>query len=71
MIEFHRSFFLACRQFNSKKTAANIAEKLLEIFQEFKIEEKVWLVLTDSAANMIKMESDLNKLYYTKGKVIV
>lgn len=43
----------------------------MEIFKEFGIESKVWIMLTDGAKNMIRLEKDLNKLSYTEGKFIV
>ena len=65
------SHILACREFNEKKSAKNIADKLLSIFEEFDIAGKVWMMETDGAKNMIKLEADLNKLSYMDGKVIV
>ena len=44
---------------------------LLSIFEEYGIAGKIWIALTDGAKNMVKLESDLNKLSFIEGKVIV
>ena len=45
---------LGCKKFNEEHKGPNIAAKLLSIFQSYLIENRVWFVLTDSGANMIK-----------------
>ena len=52
----------ACRQFNCAHTGLAIAEKLLEIFKEFSIEDKMSHCITDSAGNMIKGKA-ISKLF--------
>ena len=41
---------------------------LMSIFKEYGIESKIWIMITDSAKSMIKLESDLNKKSYSEGK---
>ena len=41
-------------KFNEAHTGPNIAAKLFSILKSYKIEDKVWFVLTDSGANMVK-----------------
>ena len=41
---------------NEQHTAVNISKKLLAIFEEFGIASKIWMLLTDGAKNMIKLE---------------
>ena len=45
---------VGCKKFNEAHKGLNIAAKLLSIFQSYIIENRVWFVLTDSGANMIK-----------------
>ena len=45
---------LAVRQFNHRHTGENLAQKLLEILDEFDIKEKCWYFVSDSAKNMEK-----------------
>ena len=47
-------FCLGCTKFNEAHTGTVIAAKLLSIFESYGIQDKVWMVLTDSGANMIK-----------------
>ena len=47
----------ACREFNCAHTGVNIANKLLSIFKEYGIENKVRWILTDNASNMLKVKS--------------
>ena len=53
-----------CEKFNQEHTGVNIAEILYKIFQRFGIESKVWFVLTDSGANMIKGIISLQVRYF-------
>ena len=53
-----------CEKFNQEHTGVNIAEILYNIFQRFGIERKVWFVLTDSGANMIKGIISLQVRYF-------
>lgn len=45
--------FLACEHFEGRHTALAIATKLKDIFEKFGIQEKVFYITTDSAANYV------------------
>ena len=49
-------FYLALRQCNERHTAINLSQKLLQILDEFKIKEKTWIFVSNSAKNMEKRE---------------
>ena len=46
--------FLACEEFNEAHKGLNIADKLDSILRKHGIEKKLFMVLTDNAAPMIK-----------------
>ena len=48
------SLLLACRQFDGFHGGTEIGLKLLEIMREFGILGRVWILVSDSAQNMIK-----------------
>ena len=50
----HFSLLLACRQFDGSHGGTEIGVKLFEIMREFGILGRVWLLVSDSAQNMIK-----------------
>ena len=56
-------FSLDCAKFNSKHTGENIAKLLMEIMEEQGIKDRVWFMVTDGAAPMLKASRDLNKLF--------
>ena len=47
-------FILACRQFNTRHTAENLSAKLHGILDDFNIDTKTWIFVSDSAKNMEK-----------------
>lgn len=49
------SCLLECASFEGSHTGVNISEKCLAIVQEFQIQEKIAFVVTDNAANMVKV----------------
>ena len=48
------SLLLACRQFDGFHGGTEIGKKLVEIMREYGILGRVWLLVSDSAQNMIK-----------------
>ena len=48
------TLYSACRKFNQRHTGVQIATSLTQIFEEYGISQKVWMVTTDGAANMVK-----------------
>ena len=48
------SLLLACRQFDGFHGGTEIGVKLFEIMREFEILGRVWILVSDSAQNMIK-----------------
>ena len=47
------SCFLACSKFGERHTQENLKQELIRITKEWKIEDKVVLIVTDNAANIV------------------
>ena len=54
---------LSTRHLNKAYTSQNLADTMLEIFKEWQISDKVVCVVTDNAANMVKMVEILKIKY--------
>ena len=57
---------LACKEMDTRHTSENLEAELRAIFQEFNIEDKVWMITTDSAKNMEKCTYLFNKFILCK-----
>ena len=62
---------LACKEMDTRHTSENLEAELRAIFQEFNIEDKVWMITTDSAKNMEKCTYLFNKFILCKELTLV
>ena len=62
---------LACKEMDTRHTSENLEAELRTIFQEFNIEDKVWMITTDSAKNMEKCTYLFNKFILCKELTLV
>ena len=53
---------ICCRVFDEKHSGANIAKMMKRLFSEFKIDKKVFRILSDNASNMVKAVRDIQAM---------
>merc|ERR1719436_1710587 len=64
-----QSLKIACRQFDGCHGGTEIGLKLLEIMREFGILGRVWILVSDSAQNMIKGAKEFDNLQILRREI--